>query len=165
MKPVALITHTESLDSELLDLIDLIDTYHISSNFCDWLSEGQYQQHLIYENYQPNKYIRITQYTINDMMVFTGKHEFYLNKLDITFRKKITSPIVDISASYLESIGFRKKKIARIAAESSYTVVSQNYIQDDLIALSWEIYELTALQKIYTARKGPLKYWMSLQRE
>lgn len=165
MKPIALTVQADSLDNELFDLIDLIDNYHVSTNFCDWLSDGQYQQHLIYENYQSSKYIRMTQYTIEGLLVFTGKHEFYLNKLDKTFIKKITSPIVDVSASYLESIGFHKKKIARIAAESSYTVISRNYIKEDLIALSWEIYELQAIQKIYKDKKSPLKYWMSERRE
>lgn len=165
MKSIPLTVQADSLESELFDLIDIIDSYHVSTNFCDWLSDGQYQQHLIHENYQSNKYIRMTQYTIEDLMVFTGKHEFYLNNLDNTFIKKITSPIVDVSASYLESIGFHKKKIARIAAESSYTVISRNYIKEDLIALSWEIYELQSIQTIYNDKKNPLKYWMSARRE
>lgn len=165
MNPIALNVQGDSLESEFLDLIDLIDSYHVSSNFCDWLSDSQYKQHVIHEDYQAAKYLRITQYTIGGILVFTGKHEFYLNNLDPTFRKKICSAHVDVPASYLESIGFHKKKIARVASESSYTVISRNYIKEDLIALSWEIYELQPILKIYNEKKNPLKYWMSQLRE
>lgn len=165
MNLVALNIQGDSLESELLDLIDLIDSYHVSSNFCAWLSDNQYKQNLVHEDYQPTKYLRMTQYMINDILVFTGKHEFYLNNLDPTFRKKISSPHVDVPAGYLESIGFHKNRIARIASESSYTVISRNYIKNDLIALSWEIYELYPILKIYNEKQSPLKYWMSKHRE
>ncbi len=153
------------LESEYFDLIDLIDTYHVSTNFSDWLSDGKYKQSLIYENYVANKYLRITQYTIQDVLIFTGKHEFYLDKLDKDFIKKITRPIVDLSATYLESLSFKKQKIARIAAESYYTVISRCYIRGELIALSWEIYELPTILKIYKEKKSHLEYWMSERRE
>ncbi|MBS0649184.1 MAG: hypothetical protein JSS10_08185 [Verrucomicrobia bacterium] len=165
MKSIALNVPGDPLEAEILDLIDLIDSYHVSANFCTWLSDNQYKQNLIHEDYQGEKYLRITQFTIHDVLVFTGKHEFYLSTLDPTFRKKMTAPFVEVSASYLESLGYRKKRIARVASESSYTVISRNYMKDDLIALSWEIYELQPILKIYNEKKSPLKYWMSVKRE
>lgn len=161
MEETSLTLQTDLLDSDYFDLIDLIDSYDISTNFSEWLSGGNYSQQLIYQNYMGPKYLRVTQYAIQDSVIFTGKHEFYLDKLDKDYIQKITHRTVHLSADYLQEIGFRKEKIARIAAETYYTVISRCYIKNELIALSWEIYELPAILKIYKEKENHLKYWMS----
>jgi hypothetical protein len=165
MSQTSLIIQADLLDEEYFDLIDLIDSYPVSTNFAHWLSGGDYSQDLISQNYVGHKYLRVTQYKIHEDVIFTGKHEFYLNKLSKDFIKKATNRVVDLPMEYLAKIGFRKEKIARIAAETYYTVISRCYVKEELVALSWEIYELATILKIYKEKKTPLEYWMSERRE
>lgn len=165
MEQTSLTVQADLLDEDYFDLIDLIDSYPVSTNFTEWLSGGNYTQEIIDQNYIGNKYLRVAQYKIHNTVIFTGKHEFYLNKLRKDFIKKITQRVVELPVDYLQSIGFKKEKIARIAAETYYTVISRCYIREELVCLSWEIYELPAIHKIYKEKKSPLEYWMSERRE
>ena len=154
---------SSALEEDVINLIEFIDNYPLPANFVHWISDGDFTSRLIQDQPVSGHHSRIVQYYVKEILIFTGKAEFYLDKINKNishiFKNKQT-PIYQANISEIE-----KRQISKTVADPYYTVISHLNEKDEIVGMSWEIYELPALVAIYRKKNDPLKYWRSILRE
>lgn len=164
MNKLALKDHTIQLghlDEEIQEIINLIRSYELPSDFFHWLTNGNYTKNILQENIYDNKHTRIVQYNIDNIPLFTGKVEVELDKFSqeaIKFIINDKRPLGDDNSRFLN---FKIHRFSHTYTELHYTVVSKLYKQDEIVGSGWEIFELPALVKIYNKMEDPLRPWRS----
>jgi hypothetical protein len=147
------------LDSEMLEVIELINSYVLPADFFLWLSNASFTQKLMQEKIHEEKYTRISQFYIQNSLVFTGRAEFNLRSLPKETVQFLTSKKLPMITSIHECLKFRKSPISQVSADLYYTVISQLVHKDENIGFAWEIYELPEIIKIYNNLHDPLRHW------
>ncbi|MGD0665334.1 MAG: hypothetical protein ABSA17_06345 [Rhabdochlamydiaceae bacterium] len=147
------------LENETQEIIDIIDSHTLAADFFHWLSKGSFTQQIIYEKFYEGKYTRIIQYYIKDLVVYTGRGEFELNKFPMEAIQFLTSKKVAIDSTTPEFSKFKKEPVSKVSTDEYYTVISRLCNKDELAGFAWEIYELPRIVEIYSKLGDPLRYW------
>lgn len=149
------------LDEGIQEIINLIKSYELPSDFFQWLTNGNYTKSILQENIQQNKHTRIVQYCVEGVPLFTGKVEVEVDKFSqeaIKFIVNVKQPLGDDNSRFLN---LKIHRFSHTYTELHYTVVSKIYKQDELVGSSWEIFELPGLVKLYNKMEDPLRPWRS----
>lgn len=148
-----------SIDREIYEVIELINSYSLPANFIQWLSNGIYKYKLLLEKIVQDKYTRFGQFHIEDELIFTGRVEFELNKLSKDMVQFLTSKKLPIDMTRPEMVHFKKEPVSKVTTEFHYTIISRFLKNEQPIGFSWEIYELPGIVKLYNSLQDPLRYW------
>ncbi len=147
------------IDSETHEVIGLIDNYALPADFFFWLSNGSFTSTIMQEKIQDKKYTRISQFYIDNTLVFTGRVEFDLDKLPKDTVQFLTSKKTPLISSIPECLNFKKEVASRVSADLYYTIISRLTNKHENIGFAWEIYELPEIVKIYNGLQDPLRHW------
>lgn len=147
------------LDSETHEIIDLIDSYALPADFFHWLSDGTFTPKLITEKMQTGRYTRMSQYYIQNSLVFTGRGDFNLSKLSKDMVQLLTSKKTPIVSTMPEILNLKKEVTSRVCTDLYYTIISQITNKDEHVGFAWEIYELPEIIKLYNSKNDPLRHW------
>ena len=147
------------LDSETYEIINLINTYDLPGDFFSWISGGNFTTKVLKEETLAGTYKRISQYYIDDAIVFTGNGEFDLNKLSKEAIQVLTSSFSPIKRNTPGFDLINRRIVTQTSTELHYTVIANLYENDLLVGYAWEIYELKKLIQFYEKINDPLRYW------
>lgn len=147
------------LDSEAREIIDLIDSYALPADFFQWLSNGSFIHRLINEKLHTERYTRVGQFYVQNLLVFTGRADFHVNKLPKDVVQFLTSKKTPLNSDMPECVNLKKEVVSRISTDLYYTVISQFTSKGENVGFTWEIYELPEIVEIYSGLNDPLRHW------
>jgi hypothetical protein len=147
------------LENEIYEIIGIIDAYSFPADLFQWLSPSTFTQKIVQEEVFDGKYSRISQYYIQDFLVFTGKAEFKLNKIPKEATQFLTSGKTPIFASAGGFANLKKVQFSKVCTDLHYTVISHLYNNEELAGFCWEIFELPVIIQLYSKMDDPLRYW------
>jgi hypothetical protein len=142
---------------EIQDLVETIDTFTTSADFLHWITDGNFTEKLIHEHSSSGQHSRIYQCYENNNLLFTGKFNIFLNKMNDLLFKEISKNFSVKNCS--------KKKLVQTVVEPYYNVISHCIEGEEIFGMSWEIYELAPLTRLYQKKNDPLRYWKLSRRE
>lgn len=139
---------TGDLAIETVEVINLIDSYAVSVDFFYRISKEAHSAKIVHEEISEGKYTRITQYLMNDHLVWTGEGEFDLSKFPKEGIQNLTGGITPVTVAIPGLDKFTKVAITRTATEQHYTIISHLYNQSTLAGFSWEVFELPKILQL-----------------
>lgn len=153
------------VEDDTHEIIRLIQSYYLSADFANWISEERFTQKILKEHRENGKYTRIFQYDLEGVIFFSGTKEFHLDKMDkevidVVLKKQ---PLVHSSDAFFSKM--EKVNLAKVIAEPYYNVISHLYNKGEIIGVSWETYDLPRLVHIYRHKDDPIRYWRKDRRE
>jgi hypothetical protein len=147
--------YIEKIDFD--QMIELINSFALSTQFFYWLAQNELQNRIILEKLQDRTYERIGEYCIDGMRIFDGGGKFYLDKISDKFSQHLSNEKELFYALLPELTELEKKVVSEHLNGSYYTVVSDFYYKGQACGNCWEIYDLPKVIQIYKSKKAPDK--------
>lgn len=147
------------VEAESREIVNLIDSYSSAEKFISWIADEKYEKKTIQNHLSENIYSRIVQYYVNQILVFTEKSELFLDRMNNENAKQLTAIASSRQLVSFAELKTDKKHISKVLADPYYNIVSYVYEKDEVCGISWEIYELLRLVKVYKGKADPLRYW------
>jgi hypothetical protein len=142
------------------ELIQKIGEFPTSAQFLHWVSDGKCEMRSPPRKKTSEQETMMFQFYVQGVLVFTARVELNLKRMnaeaaDALFR--------DWPPKYetIISLGISKKLISRGFAEPYYNVVSEVSIKNQLCGITWEIFDISELMKIYEHLHHPSKIGQS----
>jgi len=129
-------------------LIELIHSFHSSTAFFQWFAGDDLKIQTVYEKALGTEYDRIGEYSVYGLRVFSGGGQFYLDKIQESFAKKLSKEKAEYYSSIPELGKLEKKKVNAVLAHPKYTVISQFFSSGQACGSSWEIYDIPNLLQV-----------------
>lgn len=150
---------------EVQDLTESIDSFTTSADFFHWLIDGKFTEKVINEDNSVGQYSRIYQYYQDNVLLFTGKFNIFLDQTDPQLLKQVRSNPQILRKEEISLKNCSKKRLVQTIVEPFYNVISQCLHGEQVVGMCWEIYELSPLIRLYQKKEDPLRYWKSSRRE
>ncbi len=145
--------YIEKIDFD--QMIELIHSFSLSTEFFYWLAQNELENKIIYEKVHDGIYERISEYYIHDLRVFDGGGKFYLAKISDKLKHNLTHEKELFYALLPELANLEKKTVSQHLNGCYYTVVSDFYYKGQACGSGWEIYDLPKVIQIYKIKKAP----------
>jgi len=140
------------VEEKTLELVDLIDSYNLATDFAHWISDGEYTCTVLKEHSEQGKYTRIVQFRLGDCIFFNGTGEFFTDRMDADMILTLTKTSASIHSNSARFAKLKKINISKVISDPYYTVVSRFYANNEIAAASWAVYNLPRLVKIYNKK-------------
>lgn len=138
-------------------MIELIHSFSLSTEFFYWLAQNELENRIIYEKVRDGIYERVGEYYIRDFRVFDGGGKFYLAKISDQFKEYLINEKELFYALLPELAKLEKKTVSQHMNGCYYTVVSDFYYKGQACGNCWEIYDLPKIIQIYKIKKAPTR--------
>ena len=139
-------------ENDLQEIVDLIESYRITSDFLYWLSDDECKRYSVFKEMNKETDVRVVQFYIDNFLVLTMRSELFLRKVAAETFPILTARAIP-SLDQILSCKIRKDPISKIVAAPYYYVISRVYQEEEECGVVWDIFELPRLAAIYKTRK------------
>lgn len=140
-------------NTKLKQFLRLIDSFSTSTEFFHWFGNKDLVIDTPFERRTLNKFERLGNYYLDDLRVFSGGGEFFLDKTLKSFAEAIDQKPNQYYSLVSELLKYKKVIEASTLTWPQYTRVSHFYHLGEICGVCWEIYEIENLLRIATNRK------------
>lgn len=120
----------------------LIDRFSSSTEFFRWFAGNDLVIETPFERKTLNKFERLGNYYLDNLRVFSGGGEFFLDKTVKSFSEAIDKESHQYYSLISEILKYEKVIVSSTLTWPQYTRVSHFYHLGEICGVCWEIYEI-----------------------
>lgn len=140
-------------NTKLEDFINLIDRFQSSTEFFRWFAGDDLVIDTPFERKSLNKFERLGNYYLDNLRVYSGGGEFFLDKTLKSFSEEIDKDRYQYYSLISEILKYKKVNVSSTLTWPQYTRVSHFYHLGEVCGICWEIYEIKNILSIANKRK------------
>ncbi|MBS0615504.1 MAG: hypothetical protein JSR58_03010 [Verrucomicrobia bacterium] len=133
-------------------LTHLIDRFKSSLEFIDWISNGCYERKIIHNHVQDGKHTHISMFYVEERLILTCRTEISLPLLTQDRVHFLSKSMRNEPVSFPYPFDYQKNTLNTVVCEPYYTAISQYIVKNEVVGMSWEIFELPNLWDLHLSR-------------
>ena len=140
-------------NTKLEDFIKLLDHFQSSTEFFRWFAGDDLVIDTLFERKHLNKFERVGNYYLDNLRVFSGGGEFYLDKTLKSFSEQLDKGPHQYYTLISEVLKYKKVSASSTLTWPQYTRVSHFYHLGEICGVCWEIYEVENILSLANSQK------------